>query len=91
VFRLFFHFFVSSNVIASGSQDNTVRMWDTIAQQDKIVLDPFKEAIYNLSWNWDGSLLAVSSKDRKLRILDPRQKTVAQVKNSMCIQFIHYH
>lgn len=76
-------------MIASGSQDNTVRIWDTIAQQDKIVLDTFKEAIYNLSWNWDGSLLAVSSKDRKLRILDPRQKTVAQVRNPMRSQFIH--
>jgi len=34
--------------------------------------------IQGCAWNYDGSLLATSCKDKKLRIIDPRQQTVAQ-------------
>ena len=32
-----------------------------------------------ISWNYDGSLLATTCKDKTLRIYDPRQEKVVQV------------
>lgn len=67
------------NVLASGGGDNTVRIWDTSAEQDKLVIEGFKDAIWGLAWNYDGSLLAVTSKDKKIRLVDPRAKSFVQV------------
>jgi coronin-7 len=66
------------NVLASGGGDNTVRIWDTSAEQDKHVIEGFKDAIWGLAWNYDGSLLAVTSKDKKIRLVDPRAKSFVQ-------------
>lgn len=37
------------------------------------------DQIQNISWKGDGSLLVTTSKDRKIRIIDPRANSVAQV------------
>jgi WD40 repeat protein len=70
------------NVLASGGGDNTVRIWDTSAEQDKHVIEGFKDAIWGLAWNYDGSLLAVTSKDKKIRLVDPRAKSFVQDRTS---------
>jgi len=38
--------------------------------------------IQSLDWNYDGSLLCSNSKDKKVRIIDPRQQSVAAEGNS---------
>jgi len=69
----------SSNLLASGSSDKTVRVWDLESGKEAILLDGLhSDAIQSVSWNWDGSLLATTCKDKKLRIVDPRSKQVSQ-------------
>jgi WD40 repeat protein len=69
------------NVLASTGSDNTVRIWDASTVQDKLKLDDiWKDQIDSISWNYDGSSLAVASRDKKLRIVDPRSKTASAVR-----------
>jgi len=38
--------------------------------------------LFSMAWNYDGSLLGASSKDKKIRMLDPRQTSSAQTINA---------
>lgn len=69
---------VANNVLASGSADHVVRVWDIATQQSKLAFEDCKEVIHDISWNTDGSLLAVLSKDHKVRMFDPRAATAVQ-------------
>lgn len=51
------------------------------AEKAKYTLD-IGETIQSISWNASGSLLATSSRDKKLRIWDARQEKPAVVTNS---------
>lgn len=69
------------NVLASGGPDSTVRVWDVTASTEKVkVAGIIKDAVDSVAWNWDGSLLAVTSRDKKLRLLDPRAGAAASVR-----------
>lgn len=70
----------------------TVKLFDVEASQEKltfpgsilllflfIFLDAHKAQITNVSWNYDGSLVATSCKDKTLRVFDPRANKVVQV------------
>ena len=35
---------------------------------------PFEGDVYSLSWSYDGNVLVTTSKDKRIRILDPRQQ-----------------
>ncbi len=45
-----------------------------------------KGAITSLAWNLDGTLIATACKDKMLRILDPRGKSVGVC---VCAYFVH--
>ncbi len=44
-----------------------------------LVLDPHTDQIQGVSWHGNGSVIATTCKDKKLRILDPRAGAVVQV------------
>jgi len=82
---------VAENILASCSQDKTVKVWDLESGQEKYSME-FDNAILSISWNYDGSLLVATGKDCKVRIIDPRSSTVVQtgdahqgVKPSRCV------
>lgn len=66
----------AANIIASASFDMTCKVWnlDEQAEAYSIVVP---DNLMHLKWNSTGSLLAATSKDKKVRIFDPRQKKVA--------------
>lgn len=66
----------ASNVLASGSADKTVKLWDVEKAQEAITIDVFGDSVQGIAWNYDGSLLAVTSKDKKIRVIDPRANKV---------------
>lgn len=62
----------AANVVATGSQDLTVIVWDLGNHQARIRLQGHTDQIFSLAWNPDGVTLATVCKDQKLRIYDPR-------------------
>lgn len=61
-----------SNILASGSQDSTVRLWDVNKAACVELAHRGDEMITSLVWNYPGSLLAMIDRANCLRISDPR-------------------
>lgn len=66
---------VANNILATTAFDYKIRYWDIEAGVDKFCVEGFKDAVQSMSWNIDGSLMVAASKDKHLRIIDPRQST----------------
>ena len=63
----------ASLVLASASGDHTVKLWDlSNTESPKSVLGGHGDAIQSIAFNPTGTLLATTSRDRKLRLFDPR-------------------
>lgn len=58
-------------VLASGGFDNKVNIWNVLSGES-IHSFTFNESLMSLEWNAIGSLLALSTKDKLIHILDPR-------------------
>jgi coronin-1B/1C/6 len=67
----------ASNILATGSYDNTIKIWDVEAQAEVLNIDCFGDYIQNIAWNTDGSQMVVTCKDKMVRIIDPRQQDAA--------------
>ncbi|KAI5299029.1 Coronin-like protein crn1, partial [Ascosphaera pollenicola] len=63
----------AENVLASASGDYSVKVWDIEAGASKLSLN-VGDIVQSLSWSGDGSMLVTTSRDKKLRIWDPRQQ-----------------
>lgn len=71
------------NILATGGSDNTIRVWDIndASAGEKLKVTHFSDNVDNLSWNFDGSLLAAVSRDKKLRVFDPRTTSISAVRS----------
>lgn len=68
----------AENILASCSMDYTVKIWDLESGEAKITLD-HKDLVTSFAFNYNGSLLATTTRDKKLRIWDIReQKVISQ-------------
>ncbi|XP_037506962.1 coronin-7-like [Rhipicephalus sanguineus] len=63
----------AADVMASGSHDLSVIIWDMETCECKICLQGHTDQIFSLAWHPDGVLLATLCKDQKLRVYDPRR------------------
>ncbi len=73
---------LSSNgkILASGSRDNTVRLWDAYTGEHKRTLIGHKKSINSIAFSPDGKTLASGSGDATIRLWD-----VATGKNKMIL------
>jgi len=62
----------AENILVSAGYDHLVIVWDTSRGVAANVIQCHTDTIYSMSFNRNGSLLATTCKDKKLRILDPR-------------------
>jgi coronin-1B/1C/6 len=63
----------AQHVIASAAGDHTVKLWDLGSPESpRAVLAGHGDTIQSLAFNPTGQLLATTSRDRKLRLFDPR-------------------
>lgn len=65
---------VANNVLMTAAVDNRIKFWDVETGDERLQIDEsvHGNTIQSLSWNRDGSLVASTCKDKKLRVLDPR-------------------
>jgi WD40 repeat protein len=64
---------VVADVIASGSTDYTLRVWN-IAKGESYSQVEFGDLPTSLNWNPEGSLVGVTNKKKMINIFDPREK-----------------
>lgn len=60
------------NVLLTGGSDNQVAIWNVGTGEMLIHIDCHPDQIFSASWNWDGSQLVTTCKDKKIRIINPR-------------------
>ncbi|KAJ9472042.1 Coronin-A [Diplonema papillatum] len=70
----------ANHVLASASLDHTVKLWD-VENGLRATISCHTEQIASVNWNLDGSMINTTSKDKKLRIIDPRSGEV-----TACVQ-----
>ncbi|XP_070545785.1 coronin-1C-A-like isoform X2 [Ptychodera flava] len=62
----------ASNILASAGYDYKAIVWNVEKGEAITYITCHTDTIYSLSFNDDGSLLATTCKDKKIRVLDPR-------------------
>lgn len=58
-----------------------ILIWNLEIGEPVKMIDCHTDVILSMSFNTDGSLLATSCKDKKLRVIEPRSGRVLQVRN----------
>ncbi|OXU27488.1 hypothetical protein TSAR_010648 [Trichomalopsis sarcophagae] len=66
----------AENILFSAGFDHLVIVWDISKGETVSVIDRHPDVIYSMSLNRDGSLLATTCKDKKLRVFEPRSGIV---------------
>jgi len=73
---------IVENVLATAGQDYDIKIWDVEKGAVFNTTSGHSNIIQSLDWNYNGSLLCSNSKDKKVRIIDPRQQAIAAEGNS---------
>ncbi len=78
---LSFNIFPSLRRVSSfhTGSDNLVVIWNVGTGEPTVVIECHPDLIYSASWNWDGSKLLTTCKDKKIRIINPRSGIVEEV------------
>lgn len=63
---------LAKDILASGSYDMTIRIWDLATQCEKIVLLGHTDQMFCFAWSPCGAYCATACKDGKLRVYEPR-------------------
>lgn len=68
----------ANNIMGTAATDFSVKVWDIekglcVKSSD----GQHTDIIQSMAWNYDGSQMVTSCKDKKLRVLDPRAQAVA--------------
>jgi len=67
----------AGNVLGSSSSDYTVKVWDVEKGEEISSFSEFGDLIQDIVWDVRGDAMAVSCKDKIVRIMDPRAGSVA--------------
>ena len=57
-------------ILASASEDKTVRLWDVPSRQVLATLTGHEDAVYSVAFSPDGRVLASASEDKTVRLWD---------------------
>ncbi|KAF9175238.1 Coronin-like protein crn1 [Mortierella sp. AD011] len=67
---------VAENVLLSASADLTMKLWDVEKGAEKQEITGHLEVIQNVTWNYNGNLVATTCRDKKLRVFDVRSNKI---------------
>lgn len=68
---------VAQGIFASAGFDNKLKVWNVEADTPAFSMDT-AEVVLSMRWHKDGQVLGTTSKDKMLRVIDPRLTKVAQ-------------
>ncbi|CAH2274519.1 coronin-2B isoform X2 [Pelobates cultripes] len=68
----------ANNILFSAGYDYKILIWNLAIGEAVKMIDCHTDVILCISFNTDGSLLATTCKDKKLRVLEPRSGKVLQ-------------
>ena len=77
----------AKDVLASASLDAVI-VWNTFSKEPMLQLECHPDSLFSMSWSYDGSLIATTCRDKKLRVIDPRKKEVISV-STVCVVLLH--
>jgi len=69
---------IANNVIATTSTDYSVKVWDVEKGSAIFDIPGHTDIIQSSSWDYTGQLYSTASKDKKIRVLDPRANAIVQ-------------
>jgi len=72
----------ANNILATTASDFDVKFWDVEKGVAKQTVTGHPEIIQSAAWSFDGSHFATSSKDRKIRVVDPRSNQIVAEKEA---------
>lgn len=64
-------------MLASGSDDKTVRLWDVASGQNIVTLKGHKAEVQCVAWSLDGKTVASASSDRTIRVWDVKTSRIS--------------
>lgn len=68
----------AQNILLTAGSDNQVAVWNVGTGEILVHIDCHPDIVYSASWNWDGSQLLTTCKDKKMRIINPRTGVVEE-------------
>eukprot|EP01118_Nematostelium_gracile_P018723 TRINITY_DN8435_c0_g1_i1.p1 TRINITY_DN8435_c0_g1~~TRINITY_DN8435_c0_g1_i1.p1 ORF type:complete len:699 (+),score=174.45 TRINITY_DN8435_c0_g1_i1:148-2244(+) len=68
---------VAADILATGSSDKTLKVWNTQTGKEICSVE-HPDVVHSVSWNYNGSLIATSCKDKKIRVIDARNGNIIQ-------------
>ncbi|XP_053313012.1 coronin-6 isoform X1 [Spea bombifrons] len=69
------------NILLSAGSDNVIIIWNVGTGEALISLDELhSDLIYSVCWNYNGSLITTTCKDKKVRVIDPRKQGIVAEK-----------
>ncbi|XP_035670758.1 coronin-2B-like isoform X1 [Branchiostoma floridae] len=68
----------AENILLSSAYDHKILVWNVNTGQAVTIITCHTDTIYSMAFNTDGSLLATTCKDRRLRVIDPRTGSVTR-------------
>ncbi|XP_073257183.1 coronin-1C-like [Porites lutea] len=66
----------AANILLSASYDPSIVIWNLETGEAVVEIDCHPDLIYSIDWNTNGSLIATTCKDKKIRVIDARKGTV---------------
>jgi coronin-1B/1C/6 len=67
-----------AQVIASAGADQLVKIWDISCGKDLCSVDSAQQQVVDIAWDHTGGIAAFASKDKHIRLCDPRACQVVQ-------------
>jgi ribosome assembly protein 4 len=89
------HFSPSGRVVASGSGDHTLRLWDMNTQTPLITRTDHTQDVLSVCWSPDGEKIGTGGKDGLVCVYFPEEDKVVKLKghgkrvNSVCWEPFH--
>ena len=69
----------ANNILFSSSADLTIRVWNVETGEQIHMIEGHGDTIYDMSFSYDGSKMATTCKDKKLRVFDTHTGEMLQV------------